>query len=326
VGDGAAALSNASTATFIERHKFDGTLVTTIALDTTGSTAFTLAGSSGTEGTLSRAADGSYVTIAGYNVATGQTSVGSQSTSTAPIVLRAVGRINPTNTFDFGDLPSTAFSGQSIRAATSSDGSATWAAGANGSGNGTRYWVRGASTEASVTTTNMRAVNIFGGQLFGSSGSSGLEVFTIGTGLPTSSSTPTLLPGLPAATAAGPHGFIMFDLNANNFMSTGMDTLYVADDRTVATGGGIQKWTYSDATSTWSLVANYNTGGTTGMLSVTGLKTAASTVKIIATSNESTTKVYSFTDDGVTSPVVALIPGMTAGTNTAYRGVAMVPK
>ena len=69
---------------------------------------------------------------------------------------------------------------------------------------------------------------IFGGQLYGSSGSGGFtNVFTIGSGLPvTVNQTATPLPGLPT-TGASPYGFVLFDLDA---AVAGNDTLYLADD------------------------------------------------------------------------------------------------
>ena len=62
---------------------------------------------------------------------------------------------------------------------------------------------------------NVRWLGIFGGQLYGSSGSSGFtNVFTIGTGLPvTVNQTATPLPGLPTS-GASPYGFVLFDLDA----------------------------------------------------------------------------------------------------------------
>src|SRR5581483_5983633 len=73
----------------------------------------------------------------------------------------------------------------------------------------------------------------------------------------------TLLPGFPSASGPSPYGMFALDNPLNPV--TGIDTLYVADDR-AAPSGGIQRWVTTDGTN-WSLtgtVSATGTGGTVG--------------------------------------------------------------
>src|SRR5262249_40124815 len=77
------------------------------------------------------------------------------------------------------------------------------------------------------TVVNLRVVQIFGGQLYVSTGSgSAVRIGAVGPGLPTTAGqTITNLPGFP--TAGSPYGFFFADLTAS---VPGLDTLYVAAD------------------------------------------------------------------------------------------------
>src|SRR5262249_40364219 len=125
-----------------------------------------------------------------------------------------------------------------------SNGTDLWISGTSGGG-GIRYAGLSATTSTSLTTTptNIRATNVFNGQLYISSASGTfLGVATVGAGLPnTAGQTTNLLPGFPTTGTLSTYQFAFADAS----------TLYVADDGTAANGGGIQKWTLSGGT--WSL-------------------------------------------------------------------------
>src|SRR5262249_34879422 len=93
----------------------------------------------------------------------------------------------------------------------------------------------------STTVTNIRAVEIFGGQLYESDSSgTAIRLGAVGSGTPTTSGQIiTNLPGLPTNTGS-PYAFFFADLDP----SPGVDTLYVADD-----GLGMSK--YSLVSGTW---------------------------------------------------------------------------
>jgi hypothetical protein len=220
-------------------------------------------------------------------------------------------------------MPTTAFSSSNIRGVTSTDGTAVWSAGANAA----RYWSGTGADVSLLTTPTVRWVGAFGSsatQLFGTASTAGFEVFTLGTGLPTTTGqTATALPGMPAVAAGStsPYQFALFDMNGNDFKSTGLDTLYVADDRAVASGGGIQKWTWDDAGATWSLVATYAGVPVRGLA---GFKVGSTVYLVASTTETNANKILALADDGVSSPVASTIS--TAGSNTVYRGLAFRPR
>ena len=311
---GGTALTSAATSTFVERYDFGGTLQKTITID---DTAFTLSGTSTTEGGLALSTDGHYVTLGGYAAPAGTAAIG--GTSTASFV-RAVGRVDASDAFTFSSMPTTAFSSNNIRGVTSTDGTTVWSSGANAA----RYWSGSGADVSLLTSPTTRWIGIFGtstNQLFASSTGTN-EVVTIGTGLPTTTGqTATALPGMPTSGSPSPYQFALFDMNANSFKSTGLDTLYVADDRAIASGGGIQKWTWDDTAATWTLVATY---GGVPVRGLAGFKVGG-TIYLVATTTETNANhVLALSDNGVSSPVATTI--VTAGTNTVYRGLALRPR
>ena len=216
VGDGQSALSAASTAVFVEERRIDGTLVSTVALPTAASGAmqpFTMAGSATSEGGLALSSSGHYLTAAGYATPPGTASV---ATTTAATVFRSAARIDVAGNVDTSTSFSTAESGYNARSAVSARRRRNLARGLQ------RRLVRPlrrrhpGGHHVLATPANVRWLAIFGGQLYGSSGSSGFtDVFTIGSGLPvTVNQTATPLPGLPTS-GASPYGFVFFDLDAS---------------------------------------------------------------------------------------------------------------
>jgi hypothetical protein len=313
VGTGAAALAASATATFLETYYptlVGGAPVSVVALPTTasgGNQALLLGGTSGTEGGLSRSADGHYVTLAGYAGAAGSATTGTT---------RVVGRMDAAGNVDTSTrLASSAFSGQSVRGATSLDGQNFWVSGnGNTSSGGVWYVPLGASggtmggTQIVTAPNNARLVNVFGGQLYGSAGSVPYtNVFTIGTGTPTmAGATATSLPGMPTTTGPTPLGFVLFDLNPN---VPGLDTMFVADS-------SLQKWTFDG--TTWTKDATF-TVVSSSCLGVTGWVTSTG-VTLVVTTSASALRVDVPTTGTPTSTTL-----FSAATNTAFRGVALAP-
>ena len=103
----------------------------------------------------------------------------------------------------------------------------------------------------------------------------------------------------------------------------GVDVIYAADDRAVASGGGIQRWTLSGAT--FVLDGTIKKGLTAGARGLTGFVSAGK-VTLLATTAESPPRVVRFTDDGTALDMLPAQPLATAAANTAYRGIALVPQ
>jgi hypothetical protein len=199
VGTGAAALSNASAAVFLDEYSASGTLVQSIPLPTADSGAnqsITASGTATSGGLISRSSDGQFIIVTGYDSIPGVASITSSATTS---VTRVIGRVAADGSID-SSTTTTSFSADNIRGATSVDGSVFWASGAN---TGIIYQAlggSGAGTIVSSSVTNNRSLGIFGGQLYVSSGS-GANTFrgvnAVGTGLPTTTGqTTTRLPGM----------------------------------------------------------------------------------------------------------------------------------
>lgn len=305
VGDGSAALTNASTAVFLDEYTTTGTLVQSIAMPTAAAGAnqpLTAAGTSTSEGFISLSLDQKYLFLTGYAAVPGVASI---SSTTSAAQNRVVGRVDASGSINTTTSLSDAYSAGNIRSVAGS-GSDIWLTGSTG---GVRYTTLGATTSTAIATTpsNTRVAKIQNSQLYISSSTTNYYgVAAVGSGLPTTTSqTVTLLPGFPTTTGPSSYDFAM---------NTTGDVIYVADDRSIATGGGIQKWTYNG--STWSLAYTLNAGLSVG---VRGLTVNWGTSTLYGTTGSS---IVSVVDAGASSSFTSLA---TAPTNTAFRGITGTP-
>jgi hypothetical protein len=170
--------------------------------------------------------NGLYVTIPCWNKAYGSTLAANGAKGVA--VLRADA------TFDMSTMSNTQLytaSSSTIyvthKQVVTVDGSAFWFSGRSNGGGGNRGWkyvVKGATTATAVLgsgstagTQDCRGVSIFNNQLYGSDSNldvGNLGIFTIGTGLPTTTATNTLLPGITSAfSGIVPHTFVFQTIN-----------------------------------------------------------------------------------------------------------------
>ncbi|HEU4326790.1 MAG TPA: CARDB domain-containing protein [Roseiflexaceae bacterium] len=322
VGDGSATLTNASTAVFLDEFSPSGTPVQSIGLPTStsgGNAALTMSGSATSEGTLARSPNGAYLTLAGYDAAPGTAGIGATASATTN---RIIGRIDSSGAINTTTRISDGYNTDNIRAAVTDDGTGFWASG-NGATNtgGVRYVAfgsSGASTQLSTSVTNTRVPGIFGGQLYVSASSGTFRgVSTVGSGLPTTGGqTIAGLPGFPTASGPSSYSFVLFDLSA---AVAGLDTAYVADDRSIASGGGLQKWTFNG--STWTLAYTLSSGLAGGLRGLTGIS-GANPVLYATTADASANKLVTITDTGAGAAFTTLA---TAPTNTIFRGVALAP-
>ncbi len=323
VGDGTAALSSAATAVFIEERALDGTLVGTVALPIAAAGAnlpFANSGSATSEGSLALSADGHTLALAGYAAVPGTAAVTGSASAT---VNRVVARVDALGNVDTSTALAAAFDANNVRGAASADGTGFWVAGAGGKTGGVWFVLLGAraGVQVAANPASVRWPLIFGGQLFASASSGAfVNVFTVGTGLPQiAGQTNVSLPGMPTTGSSSPYAYALFDLDPT---VAGNDTLYVADDRAAASGGGVQKW--SLANGTWTLGPTFNVAVTPN-----GFRGLAGTLlggrpTLVATSADAVPRLVTFVDDGsaaVTGTVVATSPA-----NTAFRGVAASPR
>jgi hypothetical protein len=324
---GGATLSAAAAAVHLEERRFtDGVVTQTISLPTAAAGAerpFALRGTATTEGALSLAGNGAYVVLAGYAATPGTADVAETASASTP---RVVARVTKGGVIDTSTTLDAAFDGKSVRGAATATGASFWVAGENGANaSGGIYFIdRGTTggTQILDAPQNLRVVTVFGGQLYAStqSGAVGntLRLFSVGAGMPTTAGqVATVLPGTTDANT--PHGFTMLDLDP---AIAGVDTMYVADTRSLASGGGIQKLKL--VAGTWTLAATFKSGLTGAPVNVTAKKSGAS-VLVVCVTLDNPAKIVRFIDDGVsTSPVGAVLTTGTA-TSVQFRGIAVSP-
>lgn len=328
VGDGAAALPTGGTAvpTFLDEYNAAGTLVQSIALPTTASGSnkrFTLAGTSTTEGVISRSVNGQYLLLGGYDAAAGTVGVNTGTTGTSATVNRVVAIVDAGGNVNTSTALSDAFNSAAIRSVASDNGTNLWLVGGN---EGVRYTTAGSTTSTIVssTATNIRTVAIWGGELYISSGASTYRMAKVGTGLPTASgNTAVNLTGMPTATSSL-NQFFFVDTNGDLIY----DVLYVADD--VSSSGGISK--YSLVSGTWTLNNTVGTAsdGYRGLTGVYNSSTGAVTLYVVRKGGSGTAgggELVSLVDNTGFNVSMTATPTLlaTAATNTAFRGVALAP-
>lgn len=324
VGDGQAALTSAAQAVFIEKKKLDGTAVgnpIALPIAANGNTrAFTLSGTSTSEGYLSHSDTGSCVVLGGYDAAPGTAAV---SGTPAAANNRILARVDAMGAVDTSTRLSTAYDAGNIRGATTSDCTSLWSAGTATSTGGVWYipfGTTGGTQVLSMSPSNTRVVHVIGGQLYVDSGTNLFTtVLAVGMGTPKmAGQTAAALPGL-VTTGASPYSFALFDRDA---MVAGLDTLYIADDRIPASSGGIQKWKYDGMN--WKLVTTFVGGLTTGERGLTGVVTGKNLTLIATTTETMSNTIVTIVDDGANmNPNATVIA--TAPANEVYRGVALSP-
>ncbi len=304
-GNGAAALSSATTAVFLDEYTPAGVLVQSVAVPTSGANRLTIAGSSGAEGLIALSPDGKYLILPGYDTIPGVAAIAG---TTSANINRKLLRID--NALNYlAVLSSTAFSGGNIRGGVTT-GTDYWASGSN---QGINYLGTGASALVSNTVTNTRSIGVQNGQLYFSTGSGTTGVYAVGTGLPiTTGQTSVVVITTGTSSTASPYAF--------SFNSTS-DICYVADDRTTAPIGGVQKWTKSG--SVWSLSYTLAVGTSTGA-GARGLIVdwSGTNPVIYATTSATLPKIVKIIDAGASSVYTELA---TSATNTAFRGITFTP-
>jgi hypothetical protein len=320
-----------SSAVVIEQHLLDGSVTgTPVSLPTAASGSsppFTVGGTAVTEGDLNTSANGLYLTMAGYQATPGVVSV---DTTTSTAVTRAVARIDANGNVVTTPVPG-AFSGGDPRSAVTVDGLEYWVSGTNATSDTTNsggIWYLPSDAElvqmpTSTLLANARLLRIAGGQLYGDSSQDPPYLFAVGSGLPTTVSSVTTLPGFPASGATpSPYGFAFFDLNPS---IPGLDTVYIADDTSGT--GGLEKWTLGSGGS-WSEIWSVLTGGT-AIRGLTGYVTGG-TVTLMASSasklgNADALAVILDPVGSTSSSLTPVTVVATASAGSTFRGVAIPP-
>jgi hypothetical protein len=328
VGTGSVSVnSNAALAVFLDEYTTGSNTapVRSVALPTAdagGNQTLTLPGSGTSVGALLRSPDGQYLTIGGFDAATGTAAVAS---TTAATVNRTVARIDKSLVVNVTTALTDAYSADNIRSAVTSNGTNIWTSGNQASSTpgtgGIRYTTLGAtsSTLVSGTVTNTRVIDIFGGQLYYSTGTSPAGIYQLGTNRPTTAGATAT----PIAAVNSPYGFVMLE---RDNLETGLDVLYVVDDGNTAANSGIYK--FSKSGGVWT-ARGRATIATTGYRGLTG-RVNGSNVELYLAGGATPNTLVAFVDatgkDVSLSGAASLTTLATAANNTAFRGVSFAPE
>jgi hypothetical protein len=321
VGSGGAGLSNQSQLINIIEMTPTGTVVQTIqlpyttAMATGGDNKICAQGSSSNDANLTISANGQYFVLAGYNSDTGIATI-----SGVAGTKRVFCRIAMDGTWDTKTLMDTAKSKGNARCATSNDGTGFWLVGSN---TGVRYMPYGSQGTSvggdtavlvSTTVTNNRTIQTFGGDLIVGTGSGAVRAGVL-TGFPTT-------PGNTLVSYPG-HSTTM---TANNIYLTslpggpaGLNTMYISSD---AAPSGIRKYCKNSGTGNWDSIGIINSTVTYRGMTAT---TAGSNVTIYAISGGSPLQSFVDATGYNVSPTATPTVVLAAPSNTAFRGVQLVP-
>ena len=309
VGDGTAALSNASTAIFLDEYTTAGTKVQSVAMPTSGASVITSSGSATSEGAMSRSVDTRYLVLCGYGYVPGLTKIN----GTGDSIPRCIARIDYKAAVDVTTRLGDAYDANNIRSAVTTDGSAFWIAGPSATTGGVRYAKFGATKSTRLANVNTRVVGIFGSQLYATSASSPTYgVISVGTGIPADTGqTAVILNGFPIVAGPSAYGFAM---------SSDKKTCYACNDSSSTTGIGLQKWTLSG--TTWSLAYTISSGVPAGIRHIAVDWSGTNPVIYATDAAAALNHVVKVTDAGSSSAFTTI---MTAPANTAFRGIAFAP-
>ena len=314
VGDGSAALSGNGAPIFLDEYTTSGTAGVSVMVPTVTGTVNRAveSGTAGSDGNMTRSANGRYLVLPGYDANPGTASVASAAIDR--VITRTDGLQNMSSTVF---TPAAGFLGNNFRGIASDDGSRYWMAGAvtgiifiPHAGNTSASAVT-TSTVVSTTVTNTRTTGVFNGQLYFGTGSGTTRgVYKVGSGLPTVSST-TSTSFVNAGGSASSYNF---------WFNAGGTICYVADASITGTGG-IQKWTYSGS---WSLAYLIQPDGTTQGCQGLAVDFSGTYPVIYATTTEASSNFLKKIVDGG-SGTYTITTVATAGTNEVFRGVSFAP-
>jgi hypothetical protein len=317
VGDGSSSLSGAGTPVFLDEYSPSGSLISSVALPTTGSGSnkpLVASGSATSEGGLTLSADGRYLVATGYDTAVGASGVSSTAAASVP---RTIARVDASGTVDTSTALTDYSDGNNPRSAVSNDGSEFWVGGAAG---GVRYAPLGASTSTSLVSStykNVRQLAIADGQLYTSADptKASVTVATVGSGLPTTGS--QAVTNLPfASSPAEPYSYALLTLGTGSTP----DTLYIADN----SAGAVVK--YGLVSGSWVQQGSVIVANVTGLTA----NDSGGTVTIYATSSGGSGTagtLYKITDSSGTGGTLSGSASVlaTAPANEAFRGTAFAP-
>lgn len=319
-GDGSTTLVNTGNVIVLKEYSTNGTPTYSMVVPSTGTDALLMSGSATSEGYLSASADGKYLAFGGY--AQTLPSTVNLPGATGSTINRCVALVGGLGLPSYSIVASSTsfFSTSNIRAVAANDKNNIWGTGGS---QGVNYFGP-ASTPVNVqnTKTNLRAAAIFNNQLyFSAQVTSGtpthVGVYTVGNGTPTTSGQTASCIIVSTGTGSGTAQPNQFFFNSQNTIC------YVADGRTIANGGGIQKWVNS--AGTWTLMYTLGTGtnSTAGAFGVVADFSATNPMVYATTSNSGSNRLIAINDTGAASDATTIATAPSSNAN--FRGLAFSP-
>lgn len=292
----------AAAAVFVEEYTLGGALVQSIALPSVTGTRCNM-GAGGNEGLMAFSTDNQYLTFMCHDAAL----LANTTTGAHP---RVMARVDMNGAVDLSTVITNQGTGWSPKSAVM-DGNNIWITGGTNN-RAVMHTTFGSNTGTVITAGNVngvRVAKIYNNQLYvsvdpGTNNPQG--VFTVGSGLPTSA-------GQSTALFAGTS--VNADLDIWDFWFADSSTLYFSDSRALASGGGIQKWTFDGAT--WAKQYTLSAGLTNGMIGLFGVVDGSGTTLFGTTTDN---KIVSVTDTGAASAFNTIVTGATGN---LFRGIVM---
>jgi hypothetical protein len=298
---------------FVDQFAPAGTYVSTLSIPDNGPSGLVAMGptvvpspNSVTGNGLSRSANGRFLVFGGYNTNLSYTEdlINAPSTS----VPRGIGLVDDKGQYILAISSTNASSGNFWRGAVADGTNNYWGYSRTSS---TFYFGFDAPAVFLQTTwLNLRSMALFNGSIYGVSAVPANPGVMRISGLPTA---PATLEWLIDTTTTGA-GF-----SSDCEVSPDGNLIYVADDRTGATGGGIQKWELVG--STWSLAYTLNDGLAAGARYVTADFSGAHPVIYAVTTEDNNNQIVRIPDDGGSPGTVVAL----AGANQNFRGLRFGP-
>ncbi len=297
---------------YLDQFATNGSYVNTVSIPEDGSSSIIAIGTPNVQGTtgnitdsgLTRSLDGRLMVVAGYNTnLTYGASLGSAPSSAVP---RGVGVINAQGQYTLAvSSVATIYSQGAFRAAVT-DGTNNFFGCANKGG---VYYFGFTAPEGPISSliSNIRSMSVFNGNIYFAAAVAGSDgIFRID-GLPTSGAPATQL----FANGTG---------TADMEVSPDGNLIYVADDRSSATGGGVLRYQFDGAN--WTLTYALTGALASGARYVTADFSGTNPVVCAVTPESENNRIVRIVDTGLSSTGTTLA---NAGVNQVFRGMRFGP-
>ena len=294
VGDGTTSLSNSAFPVSIDEiNPINGAVSQTLTTQFTGSNLLTQSGSAVSVGMLN--SYNGYLSVPGYSSSIG-TSLPSNNKANSIIDGSTSVLTYTSSVFPFG-------SSNHLRSTLPVSSNTFYATGASG---GLHYYNGTTFVQTSNTVSNIRNIEIFNGNLYFSTGATGIEgIYQVGSGLPTSSGQPASL----IVPTPSPYGFSI---------SPDGCTMYVADNSSPS-NGGVQKW--AKVSGTWQFQYIISSILCLGLVCD---YSSTNPIIYVTTNENSNNKIVKIIDNGSSASVLTTVL-LLSGTKYAFRGIDFTP-